>query len=116
MPSKKKELPTESELTPVEADDLRKQMIDNGLPALIVDRLLELIDSTGPAWAFCPKCNRKVQVELPVWKYRVDAIKVALDHTVGKPTERKSIHLTGAFDDLAKLSDQDLERLLASEG
>lgn len=110
-----KELPVESKFDPKEADVLRKQMVDNGMPALIVDRLLELIDSTGPAWGYCPDCRRKIQVELPVWKYRVDAIRLALDHTVGKPTERKTIHITGALDDLNQLSDADLERLISSE-
>ena len=113
--SKKKELPATVEpLSDKQSADLRKQMLGLGMPELLVERLLELIDSTGPAWAFCPTCRKRVQADLPVWKYRIEAIKLCLDHTIGKPTERKVVHVTGVFDDLDKLSDDDLERLLTS--
>jgi hypothetical protein len=111
-----KELPQEATpLSDKQVTDLRRQLLALSMPELLVDRLLELIDSTGPASGYCPECKAKVYTDLPVWKYRIEAIKLCLDHTIGKPAERKVVQHTGIFDDLSKLTDDDLQRLLTTE-
>lgn len=90
-------------------------LLKSGFPPALASLVVTYLTETGPAWASCPHCRRRVQVELPVQKYREKMLDKIIDHLVGKPLEKKQVTInvqTSA--DLEKLSDDELHAFLAA--
>ena len=51
----------------------------------VVAALEEAMESTKKAWAFCPKCRTKVQVDHPDHGARIKAVELWLEQGFGRP-------------------------------
>ena len=51
----------------------------------VVAALEEAMESTKKAWAFCPKCRAKVQVDHPDHGARIKAVELWLEQGFGRP-------------------------------
>jgi hypothetical protein len=51
----------------------------------VLAALEEAMESTKKAWAFCPKCRTKVQVDHPDHGARIKAVELWLEQGFGRP-------------------------------
>jgi len=103
-------------VSPELAEELRGEILKAGFPPSLAEIITTYITETGPAWASCPHCKKRVVVDLPVQKYREKIVDKLVDHLVGKPLEKRQIdHRIHTIADLGTLSDDELYRLASGE-
>jgi hypothetical protein len=51
----------------------------------VVSALKEAMESTKKAWAYCPSCRKKVQVDHPDHGARIKAVELWLEQGFGRP-------------------------------
>jgi hypothetical protein len=99
-------------VTPELVDRLRGDMLKAGFPETLAELISTYLVETGPAYASCPHCRRRVIVDLPVQKYREKIVDKLVDHLVGKPLEKRQVdHRIHTVADLGTLTDDELYRI-----
>jgi hypothetical protein len=71
--------------TVINEEEVRQKLRD------LIDQIMEL---NGLAWGHCPNCKKKVQVEVPDLKGRVDAFIKLLEQAEGKPQDGENAGTT----------------------
>jgi hypothetical protein len=101
-------------VSPELAKKIHADMLNAGFPESLSELITIYLTETGPAWASCPHCRKRVVVDLPVQKYREKIVDKLTDHFVGKPLEKRQIdHHIHTVSDLETLSDDDLHAFIA---
>jgi hypothetical protein len=82
----------------------------------VLAALEEAMDSTKRAWAFCPKCRTKVQVDQPDHGARIKAVELWLEQGFGRPGTGSALEapaVVGGRETLGQLEAMSMEELAA---
>lgn len=97
-----------------EVQEAREFLLSMGLPALAVERWLDLLNAQKIKYAYCRAHAKKCEVHHPDQNSHLKAVEMFTQYRVGRPSQR--VQEPPSIDpaaDLESLSDEELARIIA---